>query len=274
MTVADALQVFSVAMTGILAQSEAAARAAKEEADNAVQERRRRVAAIEAVLAAAEPEQVPELRHRLASAQDNLRGAELAAARIQSVAADVARIGRGLATNTAPRIASARAQLASMRRALDGYRAASVTAESGDRRISRGSGHAGNMTGRTGLTELDVSAADLDSNPVLDDSATQGTFGKGGLSRADYRWAVQTWSDIVGPGVARGKTRDEFAARDERTGAVPLRRTAAVYDLFLGDDRIRVDRRSDGSLDVVNGRHRLLIARELGIKTLPGQVSG
>jgi hypothetical protein len=78
----------------------------------------------------------------------------------------------------------------------------------------------------------------------------------------------------VGPGVAAGKTREDFAARDARSNAQPLRRTADVYDMFLGSDRIRVDRRPDGSMDVVNGRHRLLIARELGIKTLPGQVFG
>lgn len=125
----------------------------------------------------------------------------------------------------------------------------------------------------TGLVNLDVDLADLDENPILDDDASNGTFGKGGLSRADYRWAVQTWNDTVGPGVSSGKTRDDFAARDARSGARPMRRTADVYDMFLGADRIRADRQPDGSLNIVNGRHRLLIARELGIKSLPGQVS-
>jgi hypothetical protein len=119
---------------------------------------------------------------------------------------------------------------------------------------------------------VEVSAADLDDNPVLDDNGAQGTFGKGGLSRADYRWAVQTWSDTVGPGVASGKTRDDFVARDAASNAQPLRRTADVYDMFLGSDRIRADRQPNGSLNIINGRHRLLIARELGIRILPGDV--
>jgi hypothetical protein len=124
-----------------------------------------------------------------------------------------------------------------------------------------------------GLADVDVSSADLNENPILDEDRARGTFGKGGLSRADFRWAVQTWHDTVGPGVASGKTRDDFAERDTRSNAQPLRRTADVYDMFLGTDRIRADRRPDGSLNIVNGRHRLLIARELGIKSLPGQLS-
>ncbi|WP_456598811.1 hypothetical protein [Blastococcus sp. SYSU DS0616] len=117
-----------------------------------------------------------------------------------------------------------------------------------------------------------MSAADLEENPILDDHGTQGGFGKGGLSRADYRWAVQTWNDTVGPGVASGKTRDYYAERDMLSNARPLRRTADVFDMFLGSDRIRAERRGDGSLNIINGRHRLLIARELGIKHLPGEV--
>jgi hypothetical protein len=124
-----------------------------------------------------------------------------------------------------------------------------------------------------GLAELDVNDADLDENPILDNDHSRETFGKGGLSRADYRWAVQTWNDTVGPGVTSGKTREHFAARDTRSSAKPLRRTADVYDMFLGTDRIRADRQPDGSLNIINGRHRLLIARELGINSLPGEVS-
>ena len=124
-----------------------------------------------------------------------------------------------------------------------------------------------------GLTDVEVSSADLAENPILDNNGSQGTFGKGGLSRADYRWAVQTWNDTVGPAVSSGKTRADFVARDAQSNAQALRRAADVYDMFLGTDRIRADLQPDGSLNIINGRHRLLVARELGIKSLPGQVS-
>lgn len=126
----------------------------------------------------------------------------------------------------------------------------------------------GSGTASQGMAELDVNAADLADTPIL------GEFGRGGLSRDDYRWAVQTWHDTVGPGVEAGMTRDEFAARDLAGGAPALRRSADVYDMFLGSDRIRVDRRPDGSLNIINGRHRFAVARELGIASLPGEVSG
>jgi hypothetical protein len=160
-----------------------------------------------------------------------------------------------------------------MNRALEGYRFGGVALDGGGLNGGNIVRASGISLSEMGITELDVSSADLDENPILDDHHSRRTFGKGGLSRADYRWAVQTWHDTVGPGVASGKTREDFAERDARTNAPPLRRTADVYDIFLGTNRILADRQPDGSLNIVNGRHRLLIARELGIKNLPGQVS-
>jgi hypothetical protein len=54
-----------------------------------------------------------------------------------------------------------------------------------------------------------------------------------------------------------------------------LRRTADVHDMFLNDGAaLAVERRADGKLTVHTGRRRITIARELGIRTLPGQVIG
>jgi hypothetical protein len=121
---------------------------------------------------------------------------------------------------------------------------------------------------RSGLADIDVAAADFADNPVT------GSFGRGGLTRADYRWAMTTWDQLVRPGLDRGMSRGDFAARDETRAAPPLRRTADVYDMILGSDPIRVERRGDGTLNVINGRHRIEIARELGITQLPAAVTG
>jgi hypothetical protein len=119
----------------------------------------------------------------------------------------------------------------------------------------------------TDLKEVDVASVEFDDNPII------GSFGRGDTTRADYRWAVQTWDEVVRPGVLRGMTRADFEARDVERGAPALRRTAGVYDLFLGDsDRLRLTRRADGKFDVTNGRHRLEVARELGIERLPAHV--
>ncbi|MHA6784694.1 hypothetical protein ACVGOW_27405 [Pseudonocardia saturnea] len=119
------------------------------------------------------------------------------------------------------------------------------------------------------LTDFDVATADFSDNPIV------GNFTRDpGMSRADYRWAVQTWDEVVRPGLDRGLTRDDFATRDAQRGAPPLRRTADVHDMFLGDEPITLNRRPDGSYEVNGGRHRIAIARELGISHLPGKVRG
>ncbi len=84
---------------------------------------------------------------------------------------------------------------------------------------------------------------------------------------------VTTWDQLVRPGLDRGMFRDDFAARDQTRGAPPLRRTADVYDMILGSDPLRVERRADGTLNVINGRRRIEIASELGISHLPAAVA-
>lgn len=262
-------------LTGLLAQAQNVAAVSSAGAERVVRKCASEVAAIEAMVASARDEQRAELQAQLKRATDARDRAARSSAQIREIEARLTRLIRTVSQTTSSQVPEARAQLTGMVRALGGYRASATGF--GDSGGPRGAGIRGTAASgiqAAGLSELDVSAADLTDNPILDDAKAQGTFGKGGLSRADYRWAVQTWNDVVGPGVAGGKTRDDFVRRDTQSNAAPLRRTADVYDMFLGSDRIRVDRQSDGSLNIINGRHRFQIARELGIKTLPGQVSG
>lgn len=259
-------------LTDILNHANAVVRSAQTEAERVVRRCADKVAAIEVMLAAAAPEQRRALQAELVRARAAHDQARRALVRIGDVAAGVGQLRRAHGTNDLERVRAAQSQLAGMAAAIEGYRRVVVGGGGG------GGGGGGSAIGAAGpgrpfsvsdhgLSELQVDAADLADTPI------QGEFGRGGASRADYRWAVQTWSDTVAPGVAKGMTRDDFTARDERNGAPPLRRTADVYDMFLGTDRIRVDRRPDGTLNIVNGRHRLQVARELGITSLPGQVS-
>ncbi len=272
-SVDQALQAWSTEVSGILALAHQAARGAQDDVARFVRQRANEVAAIEALLPTVDEEQRRQLQAKLVFARQAHEQARRACVRVNDVAAGVAQLSRTHTTSATSQVASARSQLSAMSRALESYRTGSASLDGGlsSGKIAASAG--GRPLAGMGLADLDVSAADLDENPVLDDDRSKATFGKGGLSRADYRWAVQTWNDTVGPGIARGKTREDFADRDTRSNAQPLRRTADVYDMFLGTDRIRADRQSDGSLNIINGRHRLLIARELGIKHLPGQVT-
>lgn len=272
-SVDQALQAWSTTVTGLLAQALSTAAAAKDSAECVVRQLANDVSSLEALLAAARDEDKRHLQVKLVRAREAHEQARRASVRVSDVAASVSELSRSHTTEATQQVATARAQLSAMSRALEGYRSGGAVL--GGTGVGGGgsSGSGARSVIGMGLADVDVSAADLDDTPILDDDPSANRFGKGGLSRADYRWAVQTWSDTVGPGVASGKTREDFADRDTRSNARPLRRTADVYDMFLGTDRIRADRRPDGSLNIVNGRHRLLIARELGIKSLPGQVS-
>lgn len=268
-----ALQTWSTNTVGILTQAESVAHAAMDKAENVVRKCANEVAAVEALLSSADERDRGQLEAKLTRSKAAHDEARRARVRIEEVARRVAQLARAHNTSAVSAISGARTQLSAMSQALGGYRSGGIAVSGGGGSRGGRSASGGNSSlAAMGLSELDVSGADLDENPILDDHRSADTFGKGGLSRADYRWAVQTWSDTVGPGVANGKTREDFAQRDERSNAQPLRRTADVYDMFLGSDRIRVDRHADGSLNVINGRHRMLIARELGIKNLPGEV--
>lgn len=271
-SVDQALRAWSSNVTALLIQAHSAAYDAKDYVEEIVRKRANEVAAIEALLVAADDERRRHLQAKLVRAKETHESARRASVRVNDVAASVTQLSRTHTTVATSQVASARAQLSAMSRALEGYRSGGAGIGSGGSGSTSTASAGGSALARMGLADLDVSFAQLDENPILDSNRPKATFGRGGLSRADYRWAVQTWNDTVGPGIANGKTREDFAERDARLNAQPLRRTADVYDMFLGTDRIRADRQSDGSLNIVNGRHRLLIARELGIKNLPGQV--
>jgi hypothetical protein len=268
----QALHRWSTDVGGLLQQARSVARAACDEVESAVRNRANEVAALSALLESASPEEKRGLQAKLIRAREASEQARRASVRVEDVRAAVGELIKGHTTSTTSQVAVARSQLAAMNRALEGYRVGAGTLGGGESSHAHATRSPGGSIQGGELSSVDVSAADLDENPILDDHGTQGRFGKGGLSRADYRWAVQTWNDTVGPGVARGRTRDDYAERDMRSNAQPLRRTADVYDMFLGSERIRVERRTDGSFNIINGRHRLLIARELGIKHLPGEV--
>lgn len=264
----QALARWETVAAGCLTQAAVIAESARSLADGKVRHWRSRVSACQAFLDSVGPDgDARRIRAELMRAQQGLQTALRAQALIDAAAQQVRSLQRAHAQRTNAQISAARADLRRRTSALDSYRAAVSGGGSGASSVSQNSGGGDSIISSMGLASIDVSAADFRDNPVI------GQFGRGGTTRADYRWAVQTWDEVVGPGVARGMTRSDFEARDSARCAAPLRRTAAVYDMFLGDtDRIRVSRRSDGSLDVTNGRHRLEVARELGVRSLPGQV--
>lgn len=259
--------------TGVLTQARTVADGALTAGRSKVRRLANQVAASEAVLGSLRPEDDPRQAQRnLAQARESLQAAQRAERRIAAVAEQVAALERAQVSSMAGEVSGARADLRRRLGTLTGYRTSAV--EPGGRggpasAVAAGQGSAGSTSwlNSRGLSEVDVSAVDLANAPAAD------AFERRGVTMADYRWAVQTWDTVVRPGVARGMTRADFEARDAQRGATDMRRTAQVYDLFLGEgNRLKVARLADGTMDVRNGYHRFQIARDLGIGSLPAQV--
>ena len=279
---------------GTLTEAMAAAVGALAEAEAEASRRSQRVDALQALLSTLPPDdpQRPQVQRDLVRAQMSLEAARRATQRIADVVRQVARLQHSHVRTAEVSVSAARADLSRRTAVLTAYRAARIgsatsAAVAGIVEAACTLGAAGAAAlvavatppaspatsspawlARTGLVDIDVAEADFADNPIT------GSFGRGGLTRSDYRWAMTTWDQLVRPGLDRGMSRDDFAARDVTRCAPPLRHTADVYDMLLGSDPLRVERRPDGTLNVINGRHRIDIARELGITHLPAVVAG
>jgi hypothetical protein len=289
-----ALMQWAAEAGGTLAQAVAAADKTHTAAEAETSRRAQRVATLEALLSTLGPDdpQRAQVQRDLVRAQRSLEAARRATQRIAEVARQVARLQHSHVQTAEVSVSAARADVSRRVTALDAYRAAhsgdgsaAVAGIVSSALSAVGTAGAAALAAMTtspsssalggptwlvgcGLADIDVAKADFADNPIT------GSFGRGGLTRADYRWAVTTWDQVVRPGLDRGMSRDDFAARDQTRGAPPLRRTADVYDMILGSDPIRVERRADGTLDVINGRRRIEIARELGVSHLPAAMTG
>jgi hypothetical protein len=267
-TIDAAISAWMETLRGVWAQASARMSATVSEIDAEVRARANGVAALEAAAARARDDDRAALLAQLERARRAYdkaqRAAREGAAAREHLQAAVRRAAPALQSD-AP---AARADLRRRLGELGSYRLAAgsrASVSTSSASSSAPSGVPAALTSR-GLTEIDLTQVDFGDNPI-------DGFGKGGASSADYRWATETWATVVRPGVAGGMTRNDFAARDGARGAPPLRRTADVYDLFLGDsDRIVVSRLPSGRLDVINGRHRIEVARQLGIKHLPARM--
>jgi hypothetical protein len=277
----------------MLARATAAAGGVHTAAEAETSRRAQRVAALEALLSRMPPDdpQRAQVQRDLVRAGTSLDAGRRAAQRIAEVALQVGRLQHSHVRTAETSVTAARADISRRVTALEAYRAVRNGADAGSALVgivgalsavsaagaaltamttSSGSPVTRSPTwlARCGLADIEVARADFSDNPIA------GSFGRGGLTRADYRWAVTTWEQVVRPGLDRGMSRDDFAARDGTRGAPPFRRTADVYDMILGSDPLRVEQRADGTLNVINGRHRIEIARELGVIHLPAAVTG
>ena len=71
--------------------------------------------------------------------------------------------------------------------------------------------------------------------------------------------------------VKSGKCRDDFWSEDQKNGMDWAHGKERVYDLFYGNDPIKLDKEGD-HYDIVSGRHRIYAAKALGLETIPARL--
>lgn len=111
---------------------------------------------------------------------------------------------------------------------------------------------------------------DIEIQRVINDRSSPLNFEK--ASRAHVEWGLDKLKTVVEPALRMGKGPDYFAKRDKDERLSGERSYSGVYNWFYNSDHAIKLTRASGGYVVSNGYHRLAVARELGLETLPALV--
>ena len=82
---------------------------------------------------------------------------------------------------------------------------------------------------------------------------------------------IEKLQSTVHPAVAAGANGDTFSDLDAQQGQSYEQGYRRIYDAFYGDDAIRLEK-VKGQYQVINGYHRLFVAQQVGLDSLPANV--
>jgi uncharacterized protein YoxC len=239
-----------------------------------VDELRRAQSAREAAAAALRvcTENCAALKQALAEAE---RAVAFAVMRAETSAKAVAQVGEALqdfgearrifdvAVQTyGPRARTSTEQLSSQLQQYLGSGSGGARNESGRSQGDVGSGSHASVVMR--------SLEDVDLRKVINDRSDAPGFEK--VSRSHVEWGLDSLKSVVEPALKMGKGPEYFTARDNAEGLSGERSYSGVYNWFYNTDHAIKLTQSSGGYMISNGYHRLAVARELGIDTLPAVV--
>lgn len=245
--------------------------------------RERALAEAQAALAAADEDSRAELERAVRIAAERVEAAKAVVRTIEREDDQFRAYSRSYVRSARESVAQARSTLRRLGADIDTYnrgvsalgapREVGAMAGAGGRPTGGGAAAASGTGGLAGLMAV-LGARGLELVDVRTLPRYPGGPSSNGHERAasDYRWAVSKWSDVIMPGIAAGRTRDDFAAMDAASGAPADRQLARVFDAMLGGDPIHVSIDGDGRPSVSGGNHRVHHAQQLGVRMVPARV--
>lgn len=118
-----------------------------------------------------------------------------------------------------------------------------------------------------GIHNVPLHQIDLRDSSVAD----RADFRK--VSHEEMQEGIRKLEEVVRPGVQNGGDGEHFSQMDAQLGLDYAQGYRRIYDAFYGDSSpIRLNQIGD-RYEVVNGYHRLFVAQQLGVESIPAQVA-
>ncbi len=135
------------------------------------------------------------------------------------------------------------------------------------------SGHQGQSARAAGgWSNLGIRTVSI-SNIDVSDSPVHGAADFHKVSEAQMIDGLKKLRDVVQPAVEAGHGADYFRRLDAEQRLPNELGYLRVFEAFYGQDAITLAR-LDAGYDVINGYHRLFLARQLGFNALPARIIG
>jgi len=116
-----------------------------------------------------------------------------------------------------------------------------------------------------GIQDVPVDKIDVSTSYVKNEA----DFKK--VSHQDMAKGMQTLQGEIRPAVSNGADGEYFYQLDQQRGLDYAHGSQRVYEAFYGQEPIRLEKIGD-RYNVTNGYHRLFVAKEMGIETIPASV--
>ncbi len=226
--------------------------------------------------------QVSDIRREMEEATERLDNVRRVAAQVRTAAEDFLRSARGLGSVADEQMRLACLYLQAKTRELNSYLTATPTEASpvapwessmtGSLASAASSVPFVAMSSASRFSEkgiVSVNVADIPDEEI------------GALSVNDFHkypyeemlTGARRFDLEVRPAVEAGRGRDYFHQKDIEAAREYEHGLERLYDAYYGSEPIRLTKLKNGRIEVTNGRHRLFVAKQAGVRTVPASMA-